>query len=129
MNCLICEKELVGKQKKFCSQICKCKFHNYDERGKACKIYHKQKEKGYNLKREFIELKGGKCEVCGYDKSLRALTFHHRDPQQKSFPLDVRHLGNRRYSLCFEEFQKCDLLCFNCHMELHESENGGEDGT
>lgn len=29
--------------------------------------------------------KGGKCIVCGYNKSIRALQFHHLDPTQKDY--------------------------------------------
>lgn len=32
-----------------------------------------------------IEYKGGKCIVCGYNKSIRALQFHHLDPTQKDY--------------------------------------------
>ena len=27
--------------------------------------------------------KCGKCEICGYDKCIDALEFHHLDPQKK----------------------------------------------
>jgi hypothetical protein len=27
-----------------------------------------------------VEYKGGKCIICGYNKSIRALQFHHLDP-------------------------------------------------
>ena len=33
--------------------------------------------------------KGGKCEICGYDKNLAALDFHHLDPNQKDFEIDA----------------------------------------
>ena len=30
---------------------------------------------------------GGRCELCGYDRSVAALHFHHLDPETKSFAL------------------------------------------
>jgi hypothetical protein len=119
----MCEKELKGKQMKYCSNICKCKYNNFHaNNGQGYQIYENQKKRGYDRKKEFIKLKGGGCQICGYSKSLRALTFHHRDPKEKSFGLDIRKLSNMNYDKCLQEIEKCDLLCFNCHMELHEDE-------
>ena len=48
-----------------------------------------------------------------------ALTWHHRDPELKSFELDTRFLSNRSEAAIAEEALKCDLLCSNCHAETH----------
>ena len=37
------------------------------------------------IKNALIQYKGGKCCRCGYDKSFRALEFHHLDPNEKRF--------------------------------------------
>jgi hypothetical protein len=73
------------------------------------------------LKRKFhlISLHGGKCQHCGYDKNLSALDFHHRNPETKKFQLDQRSLSNYSMKLIMEEFEKCDVLCSNCHREHH----------
>ena len=120
--CLQCGLSLEnkGNRAKFCSDRCRSSYNNFN--GKAHKIYSCQKALGYKRKDELIQLKGGGCELCGYNKCFRALTFHHRDPSLKLFQLDVRHLGNRSMKTCLDEANKCDLLCFNCHMELHEQE-------
>lgn len=81
--------------------------------------YAKQKERGFARKLQFIEMKGGKCEKCGYYRNISALDFHHIDASQKSFPLDVRHFSNCDISKLLEEAKKCMLLCANCHRELH----------
>lgn len=121
MKCLNCEKELTGKQQKFCGNKCKCQYNNFHANdGKGYQSYENQKKRGWDRKRKFVEMKGGKCEMCGYSKSLRALTFHHIIPSNKSFPLDIRNLSNHTYQLCLDELDKCDLLCFNCHMEIHD---------
>ena len=62
---------------------------------------------------------GGSCISCGYDKNTSALEFHHRVPADKSFQLDLRSLSNRSWANILSEVKKCDLLCSNCHKELH----------
>ena len=46
------------------------------------------------LKIKVVEYKGGKCEVCGYDKNYAVLEFHHLDPSQKDFGISQN--GNTR---------------------------------
>jgi transposase len=69
------------------------------------------------IKRTLVEEAGGRCVLCGYDKHLEALQFHHLDPRQKEF-----HLGqggvSRSMARCREEARKCALLCANCHAEV-----------
>jgi hypothetical protein len=88
------------------------------------KIYNKQKIKRWALKKEFVEIKGGKCKCCEYNKNLAALSFHHRDPNKKSFELDARTMCAKKREELLEELDKCDLLCMNCHQELHHPNAG-----
>jgi hypothetical protein len=64
---------------------------------------------------------GGNCEKCGYKKCLSALTFHHNNTRDKEYEIGI--LLDWRKSKLVKELKKCTLLCFNCHMELHEKEN------
>ncbi len=65
-----------------------------------------------------IEYLGGKCMKCGYNKYPEVLEFHHRDPTQKDF--NVSRKGHcRSWERVSREIEKCDLLCANCHRELH----------
>lgn len=82
----------------------------------------RQSQRGWLRKQELVELKGGGCQVCGYNKCMRCLSFHHREPKNKSFNLDVRNIGNKSWKIVLEEFDKCDLLCMNCHGEHHDKE-------
>lgn len=82
-------------------------------------FYKKQRERALKRKIELIENKGGKCEVCGYDKNITALEFHHIDPSTKSFNLDSRHLSNNNIEVLKNEVEKCILVCANCHREIH----------
>lgn len=73
------------------------------------------------MKKEAVKRKGGKCIRCGYDKCERALEFHHRDPDMKEFGLAANGIIHG-WDAFWAEAQKCDLLCANCHAELHDEE-------
>lgn len=75
-------------------------------------------ERQTKFKRKCVEYKGGKCEMCGYNRCYAALDFHHRDPSQKDFGISKAKLT----SFCEKverELDKCMLVCANCHRELH----------
>ena len=69
-------------------------------------------------KKKLIEYKGGKCELCGYNKCDSALQFHHKDPTEKDFSISGKSLSFDRLK---EEVDKCMLVCSNCHAEIHEN--------
>jgi hypothetical protein len=69
-------------------------------------------------KQKLIEYKGGKCIKCGYDKCIRALEFHHRNPNEKEFAISYKG-ETKKIEKLLEEVDKCDLLCANCHRETH----------
>ena len=66
-----------------------------------------------------IEYGGGQCQICGYKKCNRALSFHHKDPSKKDFGLSTAGL-TRSWEKTKVELDKCILVCANCHMEIHE---------
>jgi predicted HNH restriction endonuclease len=70
------------------------------------------------LKEMAINLKGGKCQICGYNRCVGALSFHHLDEKTKSFSLSTRGL-TRSWEKTKEEVNKCILVCENCHREIH----------
>jgi len=72
----------------------------------------------FMIKERCLKFKGGKCENCSYDKSKRALSFHHIDPKEKDFNIANAHC--KTWELIKVELDKCKLLCSNCHMEEHE---------
>ncbi|TXG85728.1 MAG: hypothetical protein E6R13_01730, partial [Spirochaetes bacterium] len=59
---------------------------------KITNTYEYQKLRGLKRKIELIELKGGCCERCGYNKNVAAFDFHHKNPEQKDYQLDMRRL-------------------------------------
>ncbi len=68
-------------------------------------------------KQRLVEEAGGKCQLCGYDRYLGALQFHHLDPATKSFSLSRRGC-TRAFAELQAEAAKCALLCANCHAEV-----------
>lgn len=69
-------------------------------------------------KRTVVEEFGGKCIVCGYNRSMWALDFHHVDASTKSFSLSQAGI-TRSIARMREEAKKCILVCANCHREIH----------
>jgi hypothetical protein len=67
-------------------------------------------------------INGRKCKTCGYSKSVSALCFHHRDPATKQFNISGNNLTKRPFRELVDEVEKCDVLCLNCHAELHDVE-------
>lgn len=65
-----------------------------------------------------IEFLGGRCELCGYCRNIRALTFHHVDRETKAFTFAGSH--NRSWRALKTELAKCVLLCKNCHAEVED---------
>jgi transposase len=45
------------------------------------------------VKRRLVAEAGGACAICGYDRWLGALQFHHVDPAQKRFPSGTQGAG------------------------------------
>ena len=81
--------------------------------------YKHVKSSRRRLKERLVEYKGGKCEICGYDKCITALEFHHVDSTKKEFSVCNKIAS---FDKCKEEVDKCILVCANCHRELHYQE-------
>lgn len=111
INCTVCGK--LTTRRKFCSNTCKSKKYSYPA----------QRARGLKRKLELIERAGGKCSICGYNKNIAALCFHHLNPSEKEMHLDMRSLSNNSMNVIENEFSKCQLLCMNCHTEVHNPIN------
>lgn len=83
---------------------------------KKCSNRNKDRRK---IKKKAVDYKGGRCEKCGYDGCLAALTFHHLDPNKKDFGISDK--GHKvSWEVMQKELDKCIMLCANCHHELHD---------
>lgn len=106
-----------------CQETDPSKFYSHEySRCKKCHnkdmvIYVSRRRR--KIKEMAVAYKGGKCERCGYSKSINALSFHHRDPTQKEFNL-AKGGHTRSWERVKLELDKCVLLCANCHAENHE---------
>ena len=70
-----------------------------------------------SMKLQAIKLLGGKCCICGYDKCVDALEFHHLNPLEKDFKVGSGNIMSwKDYK---KEVLKCILVCSNCHKEIH----------
>lgn len=105
--------ETNNPQKVYCTKKCKSRAMN-KKFNRGCQ----QSNRGLKKKSKIIKENGGKCSVCGYDKNLSSITFHHLNPKEKIFPLDTRAFANRKQKVLVEEVKKCIVVCRNCHGEI-----------
>jgi hypothetical protein len=86
---------------------------------KGSRWYGMQVARGKDRKVRLVNMLGGKCSVCGYDKNIAALDFHHKDPSKKETQLSYSNLLKMNWDKCVSEAKKCILLCATHHRELH----------
>ena len=114
--------KLSGYCCKRCGDIDKNNSVNTGEGRKSrscCKSCHAKYtiDRFRRYKRQAIDYKGGKCVRCGYDKCIGSLVFHHRNSDEKD--PNWRRMRNWKFDRVKLELDKCDLLCSNCHGEIH----------
>jgi hypothetical protein len=79
------------------------------------------KDKNRDLKEQAVELAGGCCQKCGYDKYLAGFDFHHIYRVEKSTnPAMI--LYSKGIEVAWKELDKCCLLCRNCHSGYEANE-------
>jgi hypothetical protein len=54
--------------------------------------------------------------VCGYDRCVVSLHFHHVDPETKEFAVNMAR--GKSLAAYRAEAAKCVLVCANCHGEI-----------
>ena len=74
-------------------------------------------------KQQLKDLKINGCAICGYNRCNRALNFHHTNPQDKKFQVNIRNVRKKKVKDLVNEINKCILLCCNCHMEIEDINN------
>jgi 5-methylcytosine-specific restriction endonuclease McrA len=109
-----CQRPEVKKHRK------EYKIRNKDKLQEYAKVYRKlHKMTSHYRKLTLVNMLGGKCMRCGYDKCLAALTFHHINPEDKK----VNYEPQLKSFLQQIEDGKIMLLCSNCHIELHHKDD------
>ena len=118
-HCKKCNAQ-IQTSKVFCSQKCKTIYGELkavpEEVKKQMNVQAVVKWR-QRMKIKAVVYKGGCCSRCGYNKSMRALQFHHIDPSQKDFAISK---VTRSWENIKDELDKCVLLCANCHLEVHD---------
>jgi len=99
--CLKCNPYKNGKGRIDMSRPPKGHNKPYSEWEEDEKIKHREAivRRGIQNKQKLVEMSGGKCIKCGYNKSLN-------------------NLWSKSWNTIEKEWQKCELLCANCHSEL-----------
>lgn len=102
-----------------CARHGETNWYHHGGGRKECRLCNQiiQNDRRKLLKKLAVEHKGGKCSKCGYDKCYDALDFHHTDPAIKDGL--VSRLLNTSWERILPEINKCELLCANCHREIH----------
>ena len=89
----------------------------YADRAEYLKIAVDKRRK--KIRQLSLEYKGNKCSICGYNKCIQALEFHHFNAGEKDFGISAKGY-TRSWNSIKMELDKCVLLCANCHREVHE---------
>jgi hypothetical protein len=89
--------------------------HYSDRREYLIEAVRKRRKK---VRQMAIDHKGGRCQICGYERCPEALEFHHLDETGKDFGISDKGY-TRSWSRIKQEIEKCLLLCANCHREVH----------
>lgn len=133
--CEICSAP-ISKKVKYCSKVCRTRSKYLNKVAKVDSLKELAKREGMSypeflrhkgstsvvdyrkrMKLKAIEYKGGFCVICGYSRSVRALTFHHLDPRRKDFSISGKTFLWEKVKA---ELDKCVLVCSNCHAEIHD---------
>lgn len=136
--CIDCSPFGLHNTSQLCNKVGVKDGHKFCNRCKTAKplssFYIRRTEKGFTayckscsveqavsrqkqLKKDAVTYKGGKCKICGYNKCMAALEFHHIDRSKKDFSLG-QFKTTKINSKIYEELDKCILLCCLCHREV-----------
>lgn len=113
-SCEICEQkfETSSKSRLYCYECSGESSRTNNETRKHQKTILRR-----SMKKQAIKILGGRCSICGYNRCIDALEFHHKDPKEKDFKIGS---GN---TMSWKDYKaealKCTLVCSNCHKEIH----------
>lgn len=106
-----------------------------DGHGGACKECQREYTKNhyYNNKKQYsirnkrrvkeakeyvLQIKKNNCcKICGENRWW-VLDFHHKDDKKEEIPKLLSH----GIEIIKKEIKKCEILCANCHRDLHYKE-------
>lgn len=128
LRCCRCKKEkdvsefCKKKTKRGYSSDCKeCHKEYCKEHYKSNKKYYEEKRKRNHekYKQQYIEYKKSlSCQNCDEDRWY-VLDFHHRNSDEKEMEVATMMAQGCSFETTLIEIEKCDVLCKNCHAEVH----------
>lgn len=71
-------------------------------------------EEKMTIKETIRELKRDGCVLCGYNKCINALEFHHTEKNKEGIVSKMKSVVS-----VLREAAKCIVVCANCHREIH----------
>lgn len=128
-ECIICNKSIYRIPSRIsgyntCSIACRNSWFSKEKHPSwkggikdLARTRQKDRERRLRYKQRAVNLLGGKCTKCGYNKCIAALDFHHIDPLQKD--KSIKDIILRKWNIIENELKKCILICSNCHREEH----------
>lgn len=78
-------------------------------------------DKRRERKLKLVEMSGCVCEECGQSYPPECFDFHHIDPKEKEFTLNLSNM-DLKWERIVAEWRKCIMLCANCHRTEHHRE-------
>lgn len=117
-TCIDCEADISnrGNRAVRCGECQELYRQWYKRKFNKANNYHRK-----DLILIMIKYKINGCVICGYDKCMASLDFHHVEPKLKIFPVNRNYIRIASSSdKIQEEIAKCVLLCKNCHGEIEE---------
>lgn len=114
-----------AKDAGFATVTMRCRRHGETEFGIEGRGYYRCKRcrsdsvarHRRRLKEMLVAEAGGACAICGYDRYLGALEFHHLDPSEKRLTIS-QNGATLSLDTLRTEARKCVLVCSNCHAEI-----------
>jgi len=119
LKCIICEKDFVirpngkmgGANRQICYNCLPEDISSKQERRKATNFLISQKLQKEKTSRG--------CDICGYNSCGAALEWHHYNSDKDFNPSAIPVCNWETLKKYRKETQKCQLLCANCHREIH----------
>jgi hypothetical protein len=102
-------------------------LREWRDKNKEKVISHGVRAKQFRVKKYMDFMEGKSCEKCG-EKRTYCLEWHHINPSEKEeyIPVLVRK-HEKDHEKIKKELEKCQVLCANCHREVHYLMRNGED--
>jgi len=101
-------------------KTCNCCSKKFLTKNRASKCSTCRKSIKCSMNRDVAtSIFSGKCQICGYDRTIKALCFHHVYPQDKEFM--ISQCWHYSWKRLIKELEKCVMICSNCHDEIHDN--------